>query len=84
MLEKKYFRKIQKLVIKYAPRLRGYRLTITDQQAEIKLSYHETSSSTESVWICCINPGWGEERNSAETVYFSIKNELETKFPQVQ
>lgn len=83
MFEKKYFRNILKLVRKYEHCLDGYRITISKEQAEIKLSYKNGREYSESVWITGKTSGWGEDKEHVESVYFSIQDELENKFPHV-
>lgn len=75
MLNKKYLKRIMKLLRAYESCLDGYRLIISTNQAEFKLSYKKGKDFTESVWIA--NDG------NISSVYYSIENELRNKYPYV-
>jgi hypothetical protein len=71
MLNEKYFKKILKLIAKYESCLDGYRVRMSKDQADIKLSYKDYK---ESNWIV--------ECGNIQSVYASIQQELAVKYPQ--
>lgn len=83
MLNEKYFKKTIKLIAKYENCLDGHRFIISPNQVEIKLSYKDGRSFTESVWIANKEHSF-TDREGIESVYFSIQDELENKYPFVQ
>lgn len=75
-------KKLSKLLIKYEGCLRDYDLRVSKEYLEIKVSYYQrylnSTEKLEDVWIYSNNSNRNEE-----SIYYSVKQELENRFPQI-